>query len=58
MDFPRESFDAVVSFLVFNHVPAAEQARVFERIHFWLRPDGFFCASLGAGRHDDMVEDD
>jgi SAM-dependent methyltransferase len=58
MDFPRDSFNAVVSFLVFNHVPAAEQTRVFEKIYTWLRPDGFFCASLGAGRHDDMVEDD
>jgi SAM-dependent methyltransferase len=58
LNFPGESFDAVVSFLVFNHVPAAEQGRTFEKIHTWLRPDGFFCASLGAGRHDDIVEDD
>lgn len=58
MDFPGESFDAVVSFLVFNHVPAAEQGRAFGKIRTWLRPDGFFCMSLGAGCHDDMVEDD
>ncbi len=60
VEFPVESFDAVVSFLVFNHVPAGEQGRTFRRIHTWLRlrPRGFFCASLGAGTHDDMVEDD
>jgi SAM-dependent methyltransferase len=57
VEFPGESFDAVVSFLVFNHVPAGEQGPTFRRIHTWLRPRGLFCASLGAGRHDDMVED-
>jgi SAM-dependent methyltransferase len=58
MDFPDESFHAVVSFLVFNHVPAAEQGPLFHRTFAWLRPSGFFCVSLGAGRHDDMVEAD
>ncbi len=58
VEFPDESFDAVVSFLVFNHVPAGEQGRTFRKIHAWLRPGGFFCASLGAGRHNDMIEDD
>jgi SAM-dependent methyltransferase len=58
MEFPAESFDAVASFYVFNHVPGTEQGRAFGRVHYWLRPGGFFCASLGAGKHEDMVEDD
>ena len=57
VDFPRRSLDAVVSFFVFNHVPASEQGRTFRRIHRWLRPRGFLCASLGAAAHDDMVEE-
>ena len=31
---------------------------MFRQIHSWLRPEGFLCASLGAGKHDDMVEDE
>ena len=58
VEFPSESFDAVVSFLVFNHVPAGEQGPTFRKVHGWLRPGGFFCASLAAGRHEDMIEDD
>lgn len=56
--FPASSFDAVVAFFVFNHVPAGEQAAMFRAIHSWLRPTGFFCASLGAVAHEDMVQDD
>jgi SAM-dependent methyltransferase len=56
VDFPRRSVDAVVSFFVFNHISAGEHGRTFRRIHRWLRPGGFLCASLGAAIHDDMVE--
>jgi SAM-dependent methyltransferase len=57
VEFPLESFDAVVSFYVFNHVPSAEQGRTCRRIHGWLRPGGFFCASLAGLKHDDMIEE-
>jgi SAM-dependent methyltransferase len=58
VEFPLGSFDAVVSFYVFNHVPSGEQGGTFRRIHGWLRPGGFFCASFGARKHDDMIEED
>ena len=58
VEFARDAFDAVVSFYVFNHVPGGEQGQTFRKIQSWLRPEGFFCASLGAGRHEDMVEHD
>jgi SAM-dependent methyltransferase len=58
VEFRDESFDAVMSVFVFNHVPSAEQAPAFRKIHRWLRPGGFFCASLGGGKHDDSVQED
>lgn len=43
------SYDAVVSFYAFNHVPRELFSRIFARIHDWLAPGGRFLASLGAG---------
>jgi SAM-dependent methyltransferase len=40
MDWPEESFDGVVSFYSFNHVPIAEQEPSIRRIFGWLRPGG------------------
>jgi len=42
------SFDAVVSFYVFNHVPREELGPLLGRIHRWLRPAGYLLASFGA----------
>jgi SAM-dependent methyltransferase len=58
LQLPANSFDAVVAFYVFNHVPGAEQGPMFVKIYAWLRPGAFFCASLGAGEHEDLVQDD
>jgi SAM-dependent methyltransferase len=58
ISFPDESFDAVVAFWVFNHVPRAEQGPTFEQIFRWLRPGGWLMLSLGAGDTDDEVQDD
>jgi SAM-dependent methyltransferase len=46
--FEPESFDAVVSFYVFNHVPREELGPLLERIRSWLRPGGHLLASFGA----------
>jgi len=58
LEFPDGSFDAVVAFYVFNHVPRAEQAPTFERIFGWLRRGGRFMASLGASDTDDEIQED
>ncbi len=50
-----ESFDAVVAFFVFNHLPRAEHAPMFARVYSWLRPGGRFMLSLGASDTDDEV---
>ena len=41
------SFEAVVSFYAFNHVPRELLAPTFARIHRWLAPGGFLMTALG-----------
>jgi cyclopropane fatty-acyl-phospholipid synthase-like methyltransferase len=41
------SFDAVVSFYAFNHVPRELLAPMFARIHRWLVPSGLLMIALG-----------
>jgi cyclopropane fatty-acyl-phospholipid synthase-like methyltransferase len=43
------SFDAVVSFYAFNHVPRELLAPTFARIHRWLVPGGLLMTALGVG---------
>jgi SAM-dependent methyltransferase len=45
-DLPPASFDAVVSFYVLNNVPQPELGPLFRRVAEWLRPGGWFLASL------------
>jgi len=57
IEFPAASFDAVVSFYVFGHLPADEHLATFRRAFEWLKPGGVFCASFPSGAHDGMEED-
>lgn len=47
LELEPESFDAVVSFYAFNHVPRELLAPTFARIHRWLRPRGLLMIALG-----------
>lgn len=58
MAFRPNSFDGVVAFYVFNHVPRAELAPTFDRVLGWLRPGGRLMLSLGAADTDDAIEPD
>jgi SAM-dependent methyltransferase len=49
VEFPPASFEAVVAFYSFNHVPRELLATVFGRIGRWLVPGGWFMAALGTG---------
>lgn len=44
-----DSFDAVVSFYAFNHVPRERLPRLLADIHRWLVPDGLLLAVFGTG---------
>jgi cyclopropane fatty-acyl-phospholipid synthase-like methyltransferase len=47
-DFTEGSFEAIVSFFVFNHVPRELLANVLARCHTWLTDGGFLLAVFGA----------
>jgi cyclopropane fatty-acyl-phospholipid synthase-like methyltransferase len=49
LELELESFDAVVSFYAFNHVPRELLAPTFARIHGWLVPGGLLMTALGTG---------
>jgi predicted TPR repeat methyltransferase len=45
-ELPAASFDAVVSFYVLNNLPQDELGPLLQRVAAWLRPGGWFLASL------------
>ena len=47
LELRPESFDAVVSFYAFNHVPRELLTPTFARIRRWLVPGGLLMTSLG-----------
>jgi cyclopropane fatty-acyl-phospholipid synthase-like methyltransferase len=46
LEFPPRSFDAVVGFYVFDHLPREEHARLLAKLYEWLRPGGFLLFSI------------
>jgi len=48
LELPDESFDAVCSFYVLNHVPRERLGPLLERIAGWLRPGGLAMHAFGA----------
>jgi cyclopropane fatty-acyl-phospholipid synthase-like methyltransferase len=47
LELPAGSFDAVVSFYVFNHVPRDLLAPLLARIHGWLATGGWLLTAFG-----------
>ena len=54
--FPPSSFDAVVSFYAFVHIPRDHMEDLFRRIFGWLRPGGRLFASFGTSDNTGEVE--
>lgn len=54
--FPPASFDAVVSFYAFNHIPQDRMELLFRRIRSWLRPRGRLFGSFGTSDNPGEVE--
>jgi cyclopropane fatty-acyl-phospholipid synthase-like methyltransferase len=48
VDFLPGAFTAVVSFFALIHVPVGEQRALLGRIHRWLKPGGYFLATVGS----------
>jgi SAM-dependent methyltransferase len=49
VEFPSQSFAAVVAFFSIIHLPLEEQPALFKNIHHWLRPGGYLLATVGSG---------
>jgi SAM-dependent methyltransferase len=47
LELPGDSFDAVASFYVFNHVPRDLLAPLLASVHDWLVPEGWLLAAFG-----------
>ena len=47
VDFPAESFDAVVCLYALIHMPLADQQLLLARMGHWLRPGGWLLATAG-----------
>jgi cyclopropane fatty-acyl-phospholipid synthase-like methyltransferase len=60
LNFPSSVFDAVVSFYAVIHIPLEEQPSLFARIFSWLKPGGYFMATVGhaawTGTESDWLE--
>jgi SAM-dependent methyltransferase len=48
LDFPDESFAGITAFYSISHLPRDEHRGLFRQIVRWLKPGGFFLATLGA----------
>lgn len=57
LDFGAESFQAVVSVYVFNHVPRAELPPLLSRIVEWLTPGGYLLATFGCSGSEGIEDD-
>jgi ubiquinone/menaquinone biosynthesis C-methylase UbiE len=57
VDFPAESFDAVVSLFVLQHIPHEELAPLLASVARWLRRGGHFLATMGVRGRGEFVED-
>jgi cyclopropane fatty-acyl-phospholipid synthase-like methyltransferase len=57
IELDPSSFDAVVSFYAFNHVPRELLAPTFARIHHWLAPSGLLMTALGTSDLESWVGD-
>jgi ubiquinone/menaquinone biosynthesis C-methylase UbiE len=55
IEFPADSFDAVVSFYTLEHIPREEHTNILLRIHSWLKAGGYVLISLEAGDYDDVM---
>ena len=57
VEFPPESFAAVISSYAIIHVPRLEHQALLHRIAGWLQPGGLLVATMGAVESEGMEED-
>ena len=57
VDFPPESFEAIVSFYAIFHVPREEHAVLLGKAWSLLRPGGHILVTMGSGEWEGTEED-
>jgi ubiquinone/menaquinone biosynthesis C-methylase UbiE len=58
LDFPAQSFDAVVAYYSFHHVPRQHYATLLKSISKWLRPGGIFMSAMYPYDVENLVTED
>ena len=58
LNFPPDSFDAVVAYYAFHHIPRDRYEGLIKRISGWLRPGGLFMAAMYPYDIDNLVTED
>lgn len=58
LEFAADSFDAVVAYYAFHHVPRDRYAPLINDISNWLRPGGVFMAAFYPYDVDNLVTED
>ena len=53
LNFPPNSFDAIVAFYVIELIPRKEHKSILYRLKNWLKPDGFLLFTLEANEYID-----
>jgi SAM-dependent methyltransferase len=58
LKFDADSFDAVVAYYAFHHIPRDRYEPLLENISNWLRPGGIFMAAMYPYDVDNLVTED
>ncbi|KAJ3570017.1 hypothetical protein NP233_g4674 [Leucocoprinus birnbaumii] len=56
LDYPEATFDAVVAFYSFFHLPKVDQGPMVRKIAKWLKPGGVLLMNMKNEEGDDIVE--
>lgn len=57
IEYAPSSVDAVVSLYAVIHIPLEQQRPLFESVHAWLRPGGYFLVTVGEKSWEGVEED-
>jgi ubiquinone/menaquinone biosynthesis C-methylase UbiE len=57
LEFPDESFDAVIAMYSLIHLPVEEQCTIFSRTAKWLKPGGYFLANFAEVKDSGIIQE-
>lgn len=56
IDFPMDSFDAVVSFYAIFHIKREEHQNLFHKIFSFVKPNGYLLVTMGSSEWEGIEE--